>query len=261
MDTFYRRTGPGSFEATHAAIGPWAPDLLHGGPPIALLAHVMDLHAPQPDMGLARLSVEFLGAVPLAPCEIEVAITRPGRRIALLEARMRVNGRAVMLARAWRMQRQAGCAPAAPDAFTLPPLPGAGAEVVLFPGVASFPYAQAMEWRFWRGGFDTLGPATVWARPRIGLVDSEATTGLDRLLLMLDSANGVSAELPLRDWTFVPVDLQLSLHRPVADDRDWTGMDARSVIDPSGVGTTDATVFDSGGPCGRSLHTLFVRPR
>lgn len=261
MDTFYRRTGTHTFEPTDAAIGPWAPDLLHGGPPIALLAHAMDAHAPQPDMGLARLSVEFLGAVPLAPCEIDVAVTRPGRRISLLEARMRAGGRDVMLARAWRMQREADCAQAAPDDFATPTLPEAGAQVALFPGVGTFPYAEAMEWRFSRGSFDTLGPATVWARPRIGLVRDEATTGLDRLLLMLDSANGVSAELPLRDWTFVPVDLQLSLHRPIADDSDWTGMDARSVIDPSGVGTTHATVFDRGGACGRSLHTLFVRPR
>lgn len=257
-DSFYRRLADHEYQPTQASVGPWAPDLLHGGPPIALLAKVLREFEPQAAMEITRLSVEFLGPVPLAPCRVEARMVRGGRRVELVEACMHAGGRDVMLARAWRMQRQSGCVRPVPDAFTLPALP-ARQEQTFFPGVTHFPYAHALEWRFVQGSYDTLGPALVWARARIELVRGEPTAGLERLLLMLDSANGVSAELALKDWSFVPVDLQLSLHR--APQGEWVGMDARTVLDGDGIGTSHATVFDAGGACGRSLHTLFVRPR
>jgi hypothetical protein len=33
------------------------------------------------------------------------------------------------------------------------------------------------------------------------------------------------------------------------------------MADEGGIGTVTTAVFDSQGPVGRSLHTLFVRPR
>jgi hypothetical protein len=267
MNAFYERLDADLFRPGVAAVGPWNPQLLHGGPPIALLAKALhEFGGARPpvegevavDWAISRLSVEFLGPVALAPCRIELRTLRPGRRIELLEARLSVDGRDALLARAWRVLRESDCAPAVPDAFEPPSLPPAQ-EPRHFVGVGPFPYAEALEWRFVRGGFDTLGPATLWARPRIPLLLGEPCSGLERLLIMLDSANGVSAELPLREWTFVPIDLQLSLYREPAGD--WIGMDARSVIDPGGVGCAHTTVFDATGACGRSLHTLFVRRR
>ena len=260
MNAFYERLGADVYRPTRAAVGPWDPQLLHGGPPIALLAHALHAFggAQAGDWAISRLSVEFLGPVALAPCRIEVNRLRPGRRIELLEARLSVDGRDALLARAWRVLREDGCAPAVADAFVPPALPQAQAPRH-FAGVGPFPYAEALEWRFVHGGFDSLGPATLWTRPRIPLLLGEPTRGLERLLIMLDSANGVSAELPLREWTFVPIDLQLSLYREPGGE--WIGMDARSVIDPGGVGCAHTTVFDASGACGRSLHTLFVRRR
>ncbi len=259
MDAFYERLDADVFRPTVAAVGPWDAQLLHGGPPIALLARALQsFDGSGSAHALSRLSVEFLGPVPLAPCRITVRALRPGRRIELFEASLSVDGRDALLARAWRVLREDGCAPAVADPFAPPPLPPAQAPRH-FVGVGPFPYAEALEWRFVQGGFDTLGPATLWTRPRIPLVRGEASSGLERLLIMLDSANGVSAELPLREWTFVPIDLQLSLYREPAGD--WIGMDARSTIDPGGVGCAHTTVFDAAGACGRSLHTLFVRRR
>lgn len=257
-DSFYLRTAQHEYQPTQSAVGPWAPELLHGGPPIALMAKVLREFEPHPGLDIARLSVEFLGPVPLAPCRVEARMVRGGRRVELVEARMQAGGRDVLLARAWRMQRQPDCVQPVPERFTPPPLPPEQAQV-FFSGVTHFPYAHALEWRFVQGSFDSLGPALLWARPRIDLVQGDAMSGIERLLVMLDSANGVSAELPLQDWSFVPVDLQLSLHRPPVGE--WVGMDARTVLDAEGIGTSHTTVFDAGGACGRSLHTLFVRPR
>ncbi|MGA8009118.1 MAG: thioesterase family protein [Thiomonas sp.] len=258
MDAFYRQLDEFEYEPTEAAVGPWASDLLHGGPPIALLAHAMRLFRGHDGLTITRLSMDFLGPVPLARCRVALRIARPGKRIELLEATLSAGGRDALLARAWRMQREVNCATTVRDTFEPPPLPGEQAQV-FFPGITHFPYAQALEWRFAHGSFDALGPASVWARPRIPLVQGMATSGLERLLILLDSANGVSAELPLRDWSFVPVDLQLSLHRE--PEGEWMGMDARSIIDASGVGTAHTVAFDAEGACARSLHTLFVRPR
>ncbi len=257
-DSFYLRRSGYDYEPTEAAVGPWAPELLHGGPPIALMAKALREFEPQQGLDIARMSVEFLSPVPLAPCRVDVRMVRGGKRVELVEARMQAGGRDVMLARAWRMQRQPGCVQPVPDPFTPPELPHEQ-EQVFFPGVAHFPYAHALEWRFVRGAFDSLGPALLWARPRIDLVQGEPASGIERLLVMLDSANGVSAELPLHAWSFVPVDLQLSLHR--LPEGEWMGMDARTVLDADGVGTSHTTVFDAAGACGKSLHTLFVRPR
>jgi len=98
------------------------------------------------------------------------------------------------------------------DPFAAPQLPEAQAQV-FFPGVEYFPYADALEWLSADGSFVEPGPATVWARARIPLIAGAQTDGVEALLLMLDSANGVSAELDIRHGTFVPVDPTLNMPR------------------------------------------------
>jgi hypothetical protein len=76
---------------------------------------------------------------------------------------------------------------------------------------------------------------------------------------MIDSANGISAELSILNWTFVPIDMTVGLYRqPIGP---WVGMAARTSIGSEGIGQTTATTFDSQGSNGNSIHTLFVRPR
>lgn len=248
----------GRFQPTEATIGPWSDQAQHGGPPIALLARAIRLHPGEPDMEVGRLTVEFLGPVPVAPCEIEAQVLRPGRRVELLGARYIVGGRPVLTAQAWRLQRVPGICPSVPDPYTVPALPEQECTSFFIEG-QSFPYARALEWRLAHGSFGTPGPATAWARARIPLVEGQDTGGLEGLLTLLDSANGISSELDFRRWSFVPVDLTLNLHRQPRGP--WFGMDARTLVDEGGIGTVHTTVFDRQGPCGKSLHTLFVRPR
>jgi acyl-CoA thioesterase len=76
---------------------------------------------------------------------------------------------------------------------------------------------------------------------------------------MVDSANGVSWELPVEGWSFVPVDLNVVLHR--LPEGEWVGMSAATTIEGDGVGMARARLFDAEGSLGGSLHTLFVSPR
>ena len=82
---------------------------------------------------------------------------------------------------------------------------------------------------------------------------------LSRVLAMVDSANGISAELDPKAFRFVPVNLTVSLAR--APEGEWVGMSAATSIAGEGVGTTHARLFDTRGFFGESLQTLFVEPR
>jgi hypothetical protein len=78
------------------------------------------------------------------------------------------------------------------------------------------------------------------------------------MLLLVDSANGISAPLPPSQFTFVPVELTVSVRRHPRTE--WVGMSAKTTIEPDGVGHTVATLFDEDGTIGTALQTLFVAP-
>jgi hypothetical protein len=255
---FYRQTSQSRYEPSVATIGPWSPELQHGGPPSALLTHALRVYPSAGQFKIARITIEILSAVPVTPCEIKVGVVRGGKRIQLLRGEYLSEGKTYLIAHAWRFISEPGVTGTISDAYEMPLLPEPQ-DQKFFPGVTCFPYGDALEWRFSKGGFDVLGPATVWTRPRIPLIDNLETDGLEALVLMIDSANGISAELDILKWTFVTVDLTVGLYRQ--PEGDWVGMDARTVMGGEGIGQTTTIFFDSKGKVGQSIHTLFIRPR
>lgn len=255
---FFRRISEYEFEPSFATIGPWSPDFQHGGPPSALLTHVLRTYNSPENFVIARITIELLSAVPVKPCAIKVEVVRGGKRIELLRGEYSSEGKTYLIAHAWRIISEVGVTKAISDGFELPILPEPQPQK-FFPGSGSFPYGEALEWRFAKGGFDALGPATVWTRPRIPLIENQEINGLEALVLMIDSANGVSAELEFIRWSFVPVDLTVGVHRQ--PEGPWIGMDARTTIGDDGIGQTATTAFDGKGKVGQSMHTLFIRPR
>jgi hypothetical protein len=256
---FYVPLGENRFRATDATVGPWSADLQHGGPPAALLGRMLESTLPRGDARVGRIAFDFLGPVAVGDVSLESTVERPGTRVELSRARLSVNGRGAMQASAWRIATQSGRVPAiAARTPAIPPLPGPQPRV-LFHRVPQFGYADALEWRFAEGAFDALGPAVAWARSRVPLVEGEATSPLARLLLIVDSANGISAELEPSRFTFVPVELTVSIHRYPSTE--WIGMRARTAVDGDGIGLVSADLFDEEGPLGIALQTLFVAPR
>jgi hypothetical protein len=255
---FYDALSSGRYASTPSVVGPWDAKLSHGSPPAALLLHAMETANPRADARVAHLTYDFFGPVPVAELAITTEMPRPGARIDLSRARMTAGGRTAMEASAWRIAVAPGRATAVADPREAPPLPGPQTQR-LFADVPSFGYGEGLEWRFVEGAFDALGPATVYARPRIPLVAGETPTPLERLLLMVDSANGISAELPPSRFTFVPVAMAITLRRHPRTE--WTGMRATTTIDAEGVGQTHADLFDEVGFLGTALQTLFVAAR
>ena len=140
---------------------------MHAGPPSALLTGRLERTAPREDMVLARLTSRSSGAVPIAEVEVETSVERPGRSVELLAGELRADGRAVLRARAWRVLGSpvGDARPAPPPACR--PEPTSAAALL---GEA-FGYAHAIEWRWARRRLGPAGPATVWTRMKIPIVE------------------------------------------------------------------------------------------
>ncbi len=241
---------------TPATVGPWDPKLQHGSPLAALIATRVEKQHPDDGLRVAQLTLDFLGPVGLDPLDVEATVARAGKKIELSTVTVRGPARPLLRATVWRVDA-AHVGASAVHVEPAPPLPPAS-TTSLFPGVPRFGYGEALEWRFVSGGFDKLGPATVWSRLKVPIVDDEPVSGVARLLAMVDSANGISAEIDLRAYLFVPVSLTVSIARdPVGE---WTGMSARTML-AGGAGTTHATLFDAEGTLGEALQTLYVEKR
>jgi hypothetical protein len=258
VGAFYDLRADGGIRSNRATVGPWSPALQHGGPPAALLGLNLEVLGGSTRARIARLTFDFLGPVPVADLTVTTAVVRPGSRIQLSSAVLRTADRTVLQATAWHVLAESGRSVAVPHSFVAPPIP-LEETTSHFPGVGPFPYADAIEWRFVTGSFDELGPATVWTRCRIPVLRGVPLTGLQRVLVMVDAANGISASLPITAWTFVPIDLTVVLERH--PDEEWVGMSAATTIGTDGIGFTDTILFDARGLIGRALQSLFVAPR
>ena len=244
------------WRATVHTTGPWDPGAQHGGPPSALLARGVERCAPRDDVVAARVTVEILGAIPVGELELRARVARPGRSVELVEAALTAGGRDVARAAAWRVRRAQG-ADVASRRPAPPPLPEQGPAGGLPPGWVDG-YLSAIEWRVVAGGFDRPGPCTAWTRMRHPLVPDEEPTGLQRALVVADSGNGLSNELPI-SWLFINPELTVHLHRePVGE---WLCVDAVTTVSSGGAGLATTALSDLDGPVGVGAQSLLVAPR
>jgi hypothetical protein len=209
---------------------------------------------------IARIAVDFLGPIPRQEMQVRTRVVRPGKRIELLEGTLECGGREVVTARAWRIAVQPeGSVPTGvtPDE-PVPELPGEQPRQY-FAGLRDWGYGDAIEWRFTSGGFGQMGRAGVWTRVRVPLLAGEALGPLERLLLVADSANGISGELPMREWLFVPPSLSIALQRYPAGE--WTFMEAHTTLAHDGLGVTSVRYADREGTLGVGSQALLVEAR
>jgi hypothetical protein len=255
---FYEALEKNTFKPTERCIGPWNPKHQHGGPPIALLGEQFFRYKTNIDSFITRFTVELLGPVLLDKMTVRVSMLRWGKRIELLEGVVYQGDRVAMRGVCWRFRRGDTEKSILSTSIGSVDLPERD-TVVNFPSRDRVPYIDSMQWRFVSGSFDDPGPSVVWSRPRFPLIEGEVTSPFARLLLMLDSANGVSSVLNFNENIFVPVDMTVALLRE--PEGEWLGMSAETAIGPLGAGLTTTEMFDGSGSFGRSTHTLFVEQR
>jgi hypothetical protein len=255
LEAFYLPTGADSFRATIASQGPWDPRYQHGGPPTALLAAAIDRYAGGDGLRIARMTAEFLRPVPLAEVTVRVAVLRPGRRVQLVEAELVHDGAVVVVARAWQHATTTEPGPSTAASAVPPPVPPEGPVRPLWD---SFGYGRALEWRPTAGDPGHGGPAAVWARLRVPLVAGWDVTGLDRLLVLADSTNGISLELPLTEWLSMPTALTVTVLRPPTGM--WVHLDARTHLVADGIGLSHGQLSDPHGLVAMATQPLYVAP-
>lgn len=249
--------------ATQHTNGPWGPGLQHGGPPAALLARAVRRLGGTPTGGLpARMAFDILAPVPVTDLVVTARMLRAGRRVALAEAALAAADapdRPLMVLRAWLLRRAEAPLPGVPEAGGAgAPDPAAGPAVQAPEGWYGG-YLDAVEWRLVVGSFETPGPATVWTRVRVDLVDTEPLDPLGHLVAVSDAASGISAAASPQALLFVNTDLTLHLTRLPEGDSIW--MQAQTTLDPRGTGRALGALGDADGQVAASAQCLFVEPR
>lgn len=257
-DAYYHRDN-NRFVPSALTIGPWDPKFQHGGPPSALLGRAVERFGEASEFQVARITIDLLRPIPLAPLRVEVEPVRQGKLVEWLEAKLFADDEELARARALRIRRES-VAFEGPNATPLPPPRSPdGVEAFQFPFFSvEIAYHRSVEICFVEGQWGE-GPATVWSRLRQPVVAGEEASGIERLLVVADASNGVAPTLPITEFTFVNPDLTVYLNRP--PDGEWLGLSARSVPQPNGVGLVQSVLFDRSGEIGRSAQSLLIRAR
>lgn len=256
FDVLDDRPEHGRYLAAPATGGPWSPGLQHGGPPSALLTRQAERAAAaagRDGLVAVRLAVEFVGPVPVGELTVAARVVRAARSAVLVEGTVEAGGRTCLQGRVWLV--------AARDTSALTaslPAPIAAPHDLGDLG-AYFPYGETIDWQAVSGSMRTIGPGVTWARPLYTLVAGEPLSGLQRVALVGDSASGISSELDWDEWSFVNVDLDVHLSRPV--DGEWVLIDAVTTLGAAGAALARSTVSDLRGVVGCTAQTLVVSPR
>lgn len=253
---FYQRLGFEDgidlFASTDHTRSNWNREIQHGSPPLALLTRTVEEALPS-GMRIGRLSMDLLGAVPVSEVGVRAWTERPGRRICLMAAEMTdPSGRPVARLTAWALA-VSDTSDVAADRY--PPLVEGENAPLQWQWQETGGYLDAVEFRPQHG--ESAGATVYWMRPLSGLVDDEPTTALQRLAMVVDTANGIGGVLDPQRFIYMNTDTAVHLHR-LPDGQDF-GVRARASIGPDGIGVTTAEIFDAHGFIGTCAQTLLVQ--
>ena len=237
----------------------WGPQLQHGSPPLALLTKLIEELSAGSGLRIGRLSLDILGAIPVAPVRARAWVERPGSRVRMVVAEMRADRdggppRAVARVTAWLLA-VTDTADVASDRY--PPLMEGRAQPLQAAFADAGGYFDSIDWR----PQDTEGEsaAVSWFSPLTHVVDAEPVSALQRLAAVVDCANGVGAILDPNRFMFMNTGTIVHLHRlPTGND---FALRARASVGRDGVGVTTAEVFDREGFIGTSAQTLLIQRR
>lgn len=252
-----------TFCPTAISRGPWG-ETVSGTYVGGLLGHVIertveDDAAADPDLQPARLTVDLLRPVGMAPITARSSVLRRGRRLWLVEAELLQGDTVVARGSALLLRR--GTAPV-DDAWTtpvaMPPLPPDPVEVG---------NRTTLLWVF--GGRDTShptpdlsgwqqsGPKSLWVREITPLVSGIELSPFVRAAIGGDYASSLtnfgSTGLP-----FINADYTVSLSR--LPDGPHVGLAALTHHSCDGVSVGVAAMFDRLGPIGSATVTALANP-
>ena len=252
----------GAFRASALTRGLWNPYHQHAGPCVALACRGVEAVAKAHGLThVARITANLLRPLPIGDLTLAVATDHTGRNVGHFSAHLVAGGKEV--ARFTALVHREHDMPV-PEGLPGHPLPSAPKSLddsrpAVFPFDDNYlGYSDLVEVRVARGSL-FKGPCATWFRMRHPLLDQEETSVYQRVAVIADSGNGVSAVLDLASYSFVNSDLTINiLRRPVGE---WICLDACTYLGPNGCGHAESTIYDTQGLVGRALQTLVVRPQ
>ncbi len=235
------------------AQGAWNPHEQHMAPATGVICSELECFRPRDDLRIGRVALDILGLIPLAPFTITTRLLRPGRTIELVEATMSAQGRACIVARAWRMQTS--------DTSDI-----AGTEDAAIAGPEPMQPWDGMDQ--WSGGYiqslhfradarRRAGSGIVWMRNDLDMVEGRETSAFVRLMGMVDTANGIVTRASPREWAFPNLDLNIDLLR--LPEGPWLGLQTTQDYGSDGIGLTRSVLHDLRGPFGHGTQILTLR--
>jgi hypothetical protein len=259
MDAIFRVDGNRVLTSPDAA-GPWDPGMQHGSAPASLVVWAAEAIPTPVPMRIARVTIDLMRPVPVAPLTLETEVLREGRKIQLCAVRLRAADALVVGATVLKIKTQALASTLPPQVADLPvELPGPDQSRVEPASFSTSPFVAGMSLRAARGRFGVPGPGAIWYRADRPLVEGSPVSQAMRAVVAADFCNGTSAVLDFREWTFINADLTVSLARqPVGE---WILLDADSWIGPDGAGLAMARLADSRGYFGRAVQSLVIEKR
>jgi len=238
--------------------GPWHPNACHGGAPSALFATVCEQHDPGTASFVARLTVELMRPVPLAPLRLSVETIRPGRKVQWLEARLHAEGEqevaraTVLRIRTDDIDTTGSVTPAVEP----PPGPDSPSATSLFDGRESPGYWLANDVRLVRGSWMEPGPGAAWFRLQCPVLAGITPSPIVRVAACADFGSGVGNALRLTRANAINAEVTIHMHRyPVGE---WVCLDSVSWAQSHGVGLAESIISDEQGPIGRAAQSLVV---
>lgn len=253
MEAIFRVDGANVVTSPHAA-GPWDPNMQHGGAPSALAVWAAEQIATPAPMRIARVTVDLMRPVPVAPLRLESEVLREGRKIQLCAVRLFAGGALTVGATVLKIRAESQ---PLPDDVAMPaldvPLPEQSRNEP-----QSSPFGEGLTIRAARGRFGGPGPGAIWFRADRPLVAGASISQAMRVAAASDFCNASSA-LDFRHWTFLNADLTINLARePVGE---WILLDAHTWVGPDGAGLAMGRLADTTGYFGRCVQSLVIAKR
>ena len=223
-----------------------------------LLAREIERVASDQPMIITRMSVELLRPTGLTSLEVRSRVVRAGRKVQLVESSLWRGDTEVARATALRIRASAVDVPEHDEP---PPHPEPEALEQWSGTWGSRPAYHVLSVDI-RGPENPPGqPAAGWAwfRLKLPLLAGEEPTPFQRVCAAADFPNGISYLVDPRRTSFVNPDLTVYVHRLPADE--WVMVDARTWLEPNGMGMAEGALYDRAGRIGRSMQALIVESR
>lgn len=257
MEPVYRLDGDTLITSGHAA-GPWDPTMQHGSPPSAAVAWAAERIPTRTPMNIARLTIDLMRPVPVAPLAVETEVLREGRKIQLCAVRLKAGGVVVVNATVLKVKLDAAPLPddvPHPALDVPPPEQGRPVNMTAFAN----PFGACMTVRDVQGGFNAPGPAAVWYRLDRPMVGGYETTPAMRAAVASAFSNATSAVIDFRRWMFMNADLSINLARPPVGE--WILLNSEMWLGGAGAGIARSRLADRQGYFGHAVQSLVIEPR